>query len=283
MSSPKQPETGDDIQIEVSDVRDGADAASPAPSRSLFEPRYTRRQQVARLAAGLLALVVVVGGITGVGGRAIEQLVAPRSIPTPTLIPSLGGAPNFPSISPPPASTAVPAANSFYLLPNPPGVEVSLDGHKLASPPAPGDPHPLQLADGHHVLTWTSRFFPFPPLRCTISAPHASGDTCPFVNPQDLPAANADLAGHVIAMHDSLGALPRGAAGQLIQAVQAELDASSSQVIIQPGERYFFYRQGENGGPIAATQPLRATLSYVYLPDAGYFEPCILTQPAIPC
>jgi hypothetical protein len=87
----------------------------------------------------------------------------------------------------------------------------------------------------------------------------------------------------VIAMHDSLSALPRGAAGQLIQAIQAELGASSSQATIQPGERYFFSRQGEDGGPIAATQPLRATLSYVYLPDAGYFEPCMLTQPAIPC
>ncbi|HLZ24976.1 MAG TPA: hypothetical protein VKQ30_22885 [Ktedonobacterales bacterium] len=281
MSSPEVPETGDEVEIEVSDVRFSASAASTPSPRSPFDLRYTRRQRLVRLTAGLLALVLVVSAITGVGRRVLGLMMTPS--PSPTLIPSPVSAPNFPATFPPPASSLVPAGNPFYLLPNPPGVEVSLDGHALASPPPPGDPHPLRLASGHHSLTWSSHYFPFMPMRCTISVPHASDDTCPSVPVQDLPAADANLVGHVIALHASFGTLPASDGAQLTQVIQAALDANRSHATVQSGEHYYVYQQGENGSPTTATQPLRATLSHVYLPGAGYFEPCIFTQPVIPC
>jgi hypothetical protein len=86
-------------------------------------------------------------------------------------------------------------------------------------------------------------------------------------------------------MHMSLGALPSGAnaAAQLPAAIQAALDTERSTAIVRPGERYFTVPPGQSGTPATATQPLRATRSVQFLPDAGYPEPCILTQPAIPC
>lgn len=284
MTGPEQPETGDDIQVEVSDVRSSTSKSAGVPTssaRSPFETRYTLRQRLVRVVVGVLVLVVIVSGITGVGGHFLGLLTAGVSSPGP--IPTTFTAPNFPATFPPPAATVMPAGNQFFVLPNPPGVLVSLDGRPLTSPPVPGDAHPLVLAPGHHILMWTSHIFPFAPLLCTISVPHAGADNCPFVTPQDLPGADTDLAGHVIGLHASLSALPAGGVTQLAQAIQAALNANRSQATVQTGEQYFVTQQGKNLAPTTATQPLRATLSYEYLPNAGYFEPCILTQPIIPC
>ena len=283
MSGPEYSD-GDDIQIEVSDTRADGETAPSAPGRSPFAPRYTGRQRAARAAIGLLALVIVVSGITGVGGRMLGTLTARAPKPTMTDTPILPtvNSPSFPPAFPTAAPAVDLAANDFYLLPNPPGVSVSLDGRTLATLPAPGDLHPLQLVNGHHVFTWTSHVYPFVPLRCTLSVPHSDSDTC-LTSPSGLPPDDTYLAGHVIAQHASLATLPDVAAGQLTQAVQSTLAALPSLAIVQPGESYLFYEQGQNGGPITSTQPLRATLSYQFFPNAGYFEPCNLTQPIIPC
>lgn len=284
MSNPERPEAGDDIQVEVSHLRASAGAPPPSPSRSPFAPRYTRRQRLVRVIVGLLALMIIVGGITGVGGRVLGLLTARTPAATPTLtLPPVSG----PGFSPPlPAHCANPVtltSNAFYLLPNPPGVAVALDGRTLTSVPPPCDPHPLRLASGHHVFTWTSHVYPFTPLRCTLSMPSTASDTCP-IQPRDLPTTAGDLSGHVISLHAALDTLPAGDVVQLIQAIQTALDANRFQATVQRGEHYlFYYQKGETGDTISATQPLRATLRYSFLPASGYFEPCILGLPAIPC
>jgi hypothetical protein len=265
MSREKRPEVGDDFQAEVSDVDPRVGSAPTAPARSPLEPRLTPRRRIARLivslALGLLTVAVILS-IPSVRGDVTGLFARLGPTPTPTL---------------------APGSDLFYLLPNPPGVDVSLDGRALAHLPFPGDPHPLRLAPGQHVFSWRSHMLPFTPLQCRVSVPRASADTCPFVSYKYFPQALADLPGHVIALHASLAALPPSDATLLTQAIQHALDASRSTALVQPGERYFYYQQGQAGAPIVAQQPLLATLSYQFVIESGYPEPCILGQPAIPC
>jgi hypothetical protein len=189
---------------------------------------------------------------------------------------------------PSPTPTLVPGSDLFYLLPNPPGVVVSLDGHTLARLPPPGDPHPLRLALGHHVFAWRSRIFSFLPLRCTVSLPPvrpAGPDTCPFLSAQQVPLAERAAPGRVIALHVTLDSLSVDAHGQLASAVQGALDSIRHTTLVQPGERYFYYAQpgGSPGGPVVAAQPLRVTLSYGFVNIAGYPEPCAFGELPFPC
>jgi hypothetical protein len=274
MSRQEHPGAGEDFQAEVSDVGPRTGGAPTAPAHSPLEPRLTPRRRLVRLAitlsAGLLTLAVVLGSIPSVRGG-VTGLVA-GLIPTPT-------------------PTLTPGSDLFYLLPNPPGVDVSLDGRALAHPPFPGDPHPLQLTPGRHLFAWRSHVFPIPPLRCTVSVPHVPGvsvprvpgDSCPFVSQAFLQEVHVSLPGAIIALHGSLAALAPGDATSLAQAIQAALNASRSTALVQPGGRYFYYQPGQAGAPAVAQQPLRATLSYQFVTDSSYPEPCLGIQPAVPC
>jgi hypothetical protein len=269
----ERPDTSDEFVAEVSDVRPRPDAASTPPTRSPLAPRLTPRRWLIRLAGILsagLALAVVLSSVSAVRDGAAglaSQLVPP---PTPTL---------------------APWSDLFYLLPNPPGVVVSLDGHALVRLPPPGDPHPLRLAPGHHVFAWRSRIFPFLPLQCSVSVPlmraplpqqPARPDACPLLWAWQLPAPVRYAPGTVIALHATRATLPADASGQLATAVQGALDASRSTALVQPGERYRF-------GPfepmaMVVTQPLRAMLSYGAL--FQYSDLCVPDEsasPAFPC
>jgi hypothetical protein len=265
----QQPEPGDDFQAEVGDVRSGVDVTSPEPGTSPLAPRRTIARRVSGAAviaaAILLALSVVVSASPALRAPALGVIQGLH--PTPT-------------------ATMVPGEDLFYLLPNPPGVDVSLDGKVLSRVPAPGDPHPLRLAPGRHVFAWRSHEFPFQPLQCTVSVPHVHSDTCPNVARQFLPTSMVDLPGNVIALRESMIALAPDEAARLSAAIQAALDARQSTALVEPGEKWYFFSQtgtGQAGGPVQARQPLRATLSYSFMTNPGYPEPCTLGQPAIPC
>jgi hypothetical protein len=267
------PNTGESLQVELSETRTDRVATPPHPPRSPLDPRYAPRQRMLRLVgvtgAVVLAVAVVMSSIPGVRDHTIALFAGPT--PSPTLL-------------------AVPGSDQFYLLPNPPGVTVSLDGHALAALPAPGDPHPLRLARGHHVFAWSSRLLPFTPLRCTVSSPLARSDTCPFVEPQYLAVGGVPFIGHVIASHESLAALPPSDNAQLTQAIQDALAASGSRAVVRTGEHYFFYQQGQHQQPLSgravvATQPLNAQLSYQLVTNPSDREPCVrfLFDLGIPC
>jgi hypothetical protein len=180
-------------------------------------------------------------------------------------------------------ATRTPGDDLFYLLPNPPGVDVMLDGRTLTRLPFPGDPHPLRLAPGRHVFAWRSRILPFRPLRCQVSVPPAPGDSCSIVIHEFIPSDLADEPGSIIAVHDSLAALDPADASRLSAAIRFAFDDSASTATVQPGERYFSRQQGAPGGLAVATEPLHVTLTYRFQQSTGYPEPCILGQPAIPC
>ncbi|HZC79395.1 MAG TPA: hypothetical protein VE258_16695, partial [Ktedonobacterales bacterium] len=215
------------------------------------------------LCTGLLALAVILGEVPGLREQALGILPGVGATPSATL--ALGD-------------------RLFYLLPNPPGVEVTLDGRTLAHLPFSGNPAPLRLSVGTHVFTWRSHVYPFLPLQCRVSVPRAAADTCPAVRRGLLPRDLANLPGTVIGMHVSLSAVAPAAGGvaRLTKAIQDGLDTRRSTALVQPGEHYLSY-PGGRPSVVVATQPLRATLSYQLVSPAGYPEPCNLAQPAIRC
>src|SRR5260221_2590937 len=257
------PDTGESLQVELSETRSDRVATPPHPPRSPLEPRYAPRQRMLRLVgvtgAVVLAVAAVISSIPSVREHTIALFAGPT--PSPTLL-------------------AAPGSDQFYLLPNPPGVTVSLDGHALAALRAPGAPHPLRLARGHHIFAWSSRLLPFKPLRCTVSSPLARSDTCPFVEPQYLAAGGVPFIGHVIASPESLAALPPSDNAQLTRAIQDALAASGSGAGVRPGEHYFFYQQRQqqplSGRAVVATQPLNAEPSYQLVTNPSDREPCVL-------
>jgi hypothetical protein len=270
MSGPEPPNrpdarAHDENQFDVSRTRSGTGPMSNSSWVALFEAdrlaRRRRRRIAGVVATALLALAVLASAIAGVRSQVLGFFAA--GTPTPT-------------------TSLQPAEASFYLLPNPPGVRVTLDGHALARLPEPGDSAPLRLTPGHHIFALTSQLFPFAAQSCTVSVPALSTDTCPLVAPHDLPAA---VPGRVLALHASLATLQGGAGAQLTQAIQEALTTSRSETIVQSGERYFFYVPGSGGGggPVVAKQPLLASLGFDFVQQQGYPEPCLAFHSAIPC
>lgn len=268
---------GDDLDIQVSDTRaprttyvDGPrlDARMPSPLLA----RRTPSQRALRTASSLIALlavVVLVAVASDLHGSLADLLLG--LAPTPTTVDPLP-----------------PGGDLFYLLPNPPGVVVLLDGRPLNPVPVPGVSPPLRLARGRHLLEWRPGPFPFQPQRCVISVPRGSDTTCPVDRANGLPVAVAppgSLASlaSVIDVRDTLGALPQAQYAALMAAIQAALASATSTAIVQPGEVYFFYGPGISGRIVTAAQPLQATLRLV-LDGPSVPGGCVLTAGAIqPC
>jgi hypothetical protein len=261
-------DTGDHFHVDVGAVRSRGSGIATAPERSALESRFTPRQRIARLIVGIalvvLPLVAILGSIPMVHGDVSRLFARFGPAPTPTL----------------PAG-----ADLVYLLPNPPGVDVSLDGHALAQQPVRGgfDLQQARLARGRHQVAWRSRVFPFRPLQCTVSAPRAADDSCPLLSPAELATWQVALPGAVIAAHGALDTLATSDAAALTQAIQTALDARRSTTVVQPGERYYAYQPGQTSAVVVAQQPLRATLAFQLVTNSGYTEPCIVAGPAVPC
>lgn len=283
------PEPGGDFAAEISDMRPappphqpslhsaasdhapdavGASSGRPPgrdmlPTSSPFATRRTPHQRLLRqagiAATVLLALVIVTSGIPALREYMVNSLL------------------------PAPAPTIAPGSNLFTLLPNPPGVTVSLDGHPLAHPPAPGDPHPLRLAPGRHIFAWQSRLYPFIPQSCTISVPAAPANTCAFVAPDVLDAQAVLAHSNVLAMHPSLFTLQASDIASLQQTLRRSLANSETSAIIHPGEPYYTLADSGADSSTVAAQPLQATLSFAFDTVSGNTDPCMLRRPDFPC
>jgi hypothetical protein len=263
----------DDLEVSVSDLRPpagtGADQTQRAADSSL-QPRLTSQQRARRLAAALgviaVALLLLLGSFSSVRDAA-RGLIA-SFVPTPT--PTLG-----------------PGDDLFYFLPNVPSGTVLLDGHPLAHPPTLDTGHPLRLKRGRHQLEWRADLFE--PLRCTLSVPHAEGDTCTITDRlfppiTSLSAIPQPLGAFLIQMHESLATLADTRRAALIMAAQSALDASRSTALVHPGERYFSALPGQLGQTVTATQPLQATLSFRLVVDPRQPGPCEIYDSNIqPC
>ena len=270
MRRPEEREPGDDLQVEVTTLRDHDIERTVADreARSPFTPQQSPRTRATRLGtllATLLLAALLLASIPGLRDGTLRLLGQPTDIQSPT-------------------ATRTPYDDLFYLLPNPPGVEVLLDGKLLTNLPLPGGGHPLHLAPGTHTFRWTSRYVPFRPLACRISVPRVAADTCPLVKDQFIPHAVADEHGAIIGMHASLNALAATDQQSLVFAIQAALAAQRFTTTVRSGERFAFYYSNSPTAQVDTTdQPVQATLGFDYIGDGGYPEPCILAQPAIPC
>ncbi|MGZ6376882.1 MAG: hypothetical protein ACXWPI_19445 [Ktedonobacterales bacterium] len=270
MRQPERQEPSDDLQVEVIPLRDhnSESTSAAAQARSLFTPHRLPQARTVRLGALLVTVllaVLLLASIPALGEGALRLMGQPAGIRAPI-------------------ATRTPNDSLFYLVPNPAGVAVSLDGKLLGSLPLPGSGHPLRLAPGTHMLRWTSQRFPFHPLACRISVPRTAADTCPIVAQQVNPTGIADEPGTIIGMHASMNALAAADQQALMLAIQTALAAQRFTTTVRAGELYAIYDGNHpTGQAITAHQPLQATLTFTYLSNAGYPEPCILTQPAIPC
>lgn len=185
---------------------------------------------------------------------------------------------------PEPAPAVDASADLFYLVPNVPWGTVLLDGRPLASIPLASDGPPLRLARGQHTFEWHAA--PFMPLRCQVSVPDDRTDVCWLDGvPTHLILARAPDGASVIPAHDDLSALPAQQRASLLMATQMALEQSASQIVLRPGERYAFLPDlGSADRTVAATQDLRATLTFHLLSSLGVREPCVIGDPAVqPC
>lgn len=267
-------EISDDFQVEVSatdlhrpedpatrtdlGARHGNTPASPFASHLTHRARALRAGGIA--GAVLLAIVVVAGGLPATRNSATQFLAGLRPTPTATLIPG---------------------SNAYFLLPNPPGTTILLDGHALASPPLPGDPHPLLLSPGTHTLAWRNMLYPFQPLSCRISVPRARRDTCQLLQPYQVPplANGAPVTAPIIADRLSLSALPGTQSAALTATIQAALQSMTATAAIAPGDHYL----DASGGAVAiAARPFTAVFQVRPTTDP-FADPCAFGETGGTC
>ncbi len=244
-------ESGDGFRAELSDLRTPPGPAGDAPGDGAHLPwqrRSSPGRRVSRLvvllAIGLVAAVLIAANLPGARSAAIGLFIRPT--PTQTQPPNVG---------------------DYYLLPNPPGVTVWLDGSPVPTPPLPGT-RPLHLTAGRHNLEWLPGWFPFNEESCVVSVPRTGDDTCAFQPGYSLPASLIPAGINaiyltVIETRESLTTLPASQASALTGAIQAVLDARTSTTTVAPGEHYYSYTPNGSGRVTVATQPLRATLRLV--------------------
>jgi hypothetical protein len=259
-------EAGDSLEIEVStlqppgDARDGERKSSaPVPLKWHLSPTQRVARAMEALSVLLLGVLILILVFPALPTTAGDIVFGPS---TPTIPIALG-------------------QDTFYVLPNVPWGTVSVDGHPLVPLPLPGDPHPLHLKRGAHQFTWHAE--PFQPISCTVSVPPDPHDTCATQltlgpNPGRV---GIDLA-TLVTEHDSLRNLPLQQGLALRAAVRAAVEGAISSTGVKPGEHYFYYTDDNLGAPVAATQPLLATLGFRPLFE-GWSEPCVPAGATQPC
>jgi hypothetical protein len=265
-------ESGDGFHVEVSDVSTPISVGDHLPRESTrmdaptspFASRLTRRGRLLRTGgiagAILLALILVLNGSSATRNGAIRLLA--DFYPTPT-------------------ATLIPGSNAYFLLPNPPGTTILLDGKPLSRLPFPGDPQPLLLSRGAHSLTWKNAFFPFHPASCRLTVPRARRDTCTLIQPYQvpLPDGSAPLPAPIVAERLTLAALPAPQAAALTTAVQTALADMTTSATVAPGDHYL---QGNSGAVATATQPFTAFYQVRQI-TTDLADSCFLTVPVFTC
>jgi hypothetical protein len=247
MREDQRPEPDEGLDAEMSDLR--SPSASGARPPAAAGPPWASRTQTARrvrrlvvfLAVGLVAALLIVLSWPATRSAVTGVFVRPSPTPTP-----------------------LPVTNAFYLLPNPPGVTVWLDGSPLRTPPQPGE-QPLVLAPGRHRLEWLPGFFPFRDVSCALTVPPAGSDTCVLLPgyalpPALIPPAVSPIYLQVIETRESLATLSSDQATALTSAIQQALDALTATATVAVDEHYYAPTSNGSYRVMVATQPLRATL-----------------------
>lgn len=217
-----------------------ADGGVAARWRGGIPPRWRRPL------LGLLTVGLVVGVAVGLFARSTSD-------PRAALGKLLGAPTATPALLPVPAA----ANDTVAAVHGVPWGALTISGQPVS--PAQMAGALFQLSPGQHQLVYTAA--DFPTLRCIISVPPATSDTCPLANPNavsDVPIA------YTSARVLDLLATP----ARLAPAQRAALDAAISRTLatlggtatISPGDRY--------ADPISgATLRASVTLTYSVTPE----------------
>jgi hypothetical protein len=238
------PEQGDDLQIEVSSLQPSSATSQPSDKLSAAQPLFApRRSRLAQRRRGIIVtcvLVVTLVALTLTIAPTREALLGVVLGPTPT------------------ATMPVPAGeDNLYVSISPHWGAVTLDGKPLAHLPVEGIDQPFHLARGVHVIRW--RFPPIIDISCRLTVPTKLGDNCPLrvgIQPGKKGVAS------VVTLQMSLKTVVPAYRSTLAAAIQAALDARQSSEVVRAGESYLSYT-ARGLATVVATQPLRATLSFV--------------------
>jgi hypothetical protein len=262
VNEPKSNEAGDDFAAEMSDMRAaGADPLRPpAPPRSPLAPALGARQRATR--AGRILVVVVLALACVLATFPIVRADVRRWL-----------------LGPPAAAIIAPASDTLYLLPNAPGVAVTLDGHHLYGSHTLESAQPLRLISGRHILTWQGA--PFMSQRCIISVPHVQTDTCRLTSYAGRGPHGATPV--ILTIHETRFTMDSQLAFQLLMALQSALDASVHDAMVRTGEVYYSAAPGFFGEMTPATQPLTARLQFDLLTQSIPPEPCEVARDVQPC
>jgi hypothetical protein len=239
------PEQDGDLQIEVSPLQPqpSSAAAEPPPESATAQPLFAPgRSRLAQRRRGIIVVATLV-----------VALVALTLTLAPTRVVLLGVV-----LGPTPTATAPVRAgeDNLYITLNPAWGTVSLDGTKMSHLPVEGIDQPFHLARGAHVIRW--RFPPIIDISCKLTVPSELGDTCP--RQVGIMPGKKGIAS-VVSLQMSLANLVPAYHVTLLSAIIAALNSQQSSEIVRVGERYVDLAQP--GTPVVATQPLRATLSFV--------------------
>lgn len=210
----------------------------PLPCASTWMRRW-RRPIVGALTLALVAIV------------AVGLFVRSTRDPAAAFAQLLGAAPTGPALLP--TSTGTPA-NAFAAVHGVPWGALTISGQRMAPDETVGGY--FQLAPGPHVVEYQAA--DFPTLRCVVSVPPASGDTCPLANADAISDAPQDYTN--VRVLDLL-ATP----DQLLPGQRAALDAAIAQALaayggatsITPGELYL----DANAQPQRASAPMRISVT----------------------
>lgn len=254
-------ETRDDLDIEITDLDEGKPAGFVPTAFRLFARRHKRPLTVLTASMVALAFLLLMVNTPAVRGLAVKVLALPATTPTETMYPG---------------------EDLFYVQADPVWGHLTVDGRALAHLPIVGVSAPMRLARGRHELVWNAE--PFRQQRCILSVPtNYLADTCAD---HRTVRVGSDIDSIVI-FTESLDMLPTGPRMGLIQAVQQELDARQSTVIVPKGELYATSPSNSVCRPTineaqcyaVATEPLYATLHFRLDTNVTSGETCLTPQP----
>ncbi|HEU5439811.1 MAG TPA: hypothetical protein VFU88_11030 [Ktedonobacterales bacterium] len=205
-------------------------------------PRQARRLALTFLSAGMVALALV-------GLLALTQ-------PDPWA--SVGSYLHLPTATPTPT---IPLGGSiFFVQHEVPWGKLTVDGQPNTATDLAQAAYLSQtefsfiLDRGKHTIVYEAP--PFTTLKCTVSVPASSKDTCPLAAPSAEGRQYVQGAARVIELGATLDHLPTAPRAALDVAAQAAVAITTKPVRVAAGERYM----GADGMIQTAAQDMRATL-----------------------
>ncbi len=251
-----------DFEIEVGDLRAGAEPMEPTPpgeqpthsgdarspalpapdaplrGRSPFaaRPNARRRRALAGASVALavaVTLVVLIAMSAPNPGAALGTLLR---LPTPTATPVLQ-----------PGDDQIIVTRGVYWG------RLTIDGRAIATSTLATQR--LQLARGPHTVVYQAQFFPT--LRCRLSVPAARDDTCPLLAQSAIDTPDASFGNtRILDLQATVNRLEAPQGQRLLAAFTAALAGLTRTGDIAPGEHYVT----ADGQVATATTSLTATL-----------------------